>query len=723
MKSMENESLSLEKEKYYKKLTLRNTLLNLILFVSPFLLLFFIVNYEMSSLIKNQVYNRLSDTVEENIKTLNVFFHDRETDIKSYSKLDIESVQEVSKASSFFESFIHGKKWYDFISIADLEGDIIYSTDREIAGKGNISSREYFKISKGGKPYNSGIFFSDILNKSVMILSHPLLNKSNQVVGVLAASLNLKNFYDLLFDLRMAKTSELFLVNDQGTLLSPTKLGGEPLVGKGFFEREGNPHRGEEGVKAHLDYRGQKVLCAYQRLPQTNFYLVSEMDLKEALLPVREVNRIILFVFTPFLLLLVLISSLYSQRITALLRKLTKDLEIALDESHAKKKEVEVMNIELERKVKESEQLAKELRLREEYIRGLFDSVPLGVVGLDCSGKITHYNKEFSSLFGLEGIKEGQDVFSILPWLSDSEIKLAFEKTISTQKLNRIEEKNVIQAKGEKYFNLSFFPIEKGKGELMGATLLIENVTERKRLREQLAEYEKLSALGQLALGAAHEINNPLLGISSYLELLLGEAEDQGKKEEIEFVLENVYRISETIRGLLNFARPSPPQFTKVNINQLIDEILSFLSHQPIFRKVRIEKSLPQPLPQITADLNQIRQVLINILINAAQSMPERGELKVATTKVKFEELIQIDIADTGIGIPAENMKKIFDPFFTTKKGQGTGLGLSISLSYIKNHNGQITVKSEVNKGTTFSIFLPIRQKGRLLHKNEEVVS
>jgi len=710
-----------QKDKYYKKLTFRNTILNLILFVSPFLLLYFIVNHETSLLIKNQIYNRLSDTVKENSKTIKTFLYDREIDLRSYSRLDIEKIEEVAKFSSLLNNLIQEKEWYDLLIIADLEGNIILSINKEL--EGNIADRDYFKISKKGKPYNSGIFYSDILNTPVMVLSHPLMSKNNQIIGVLAASLNLKNFYDLLFDLQMGKTSELFLVDKEGMLLSPTKLGGSPLIDKGFYEKERNPHTGEAGIKTHYDYRGKKVLCAYKKLPQANFFLVSEMDLEEALLPLREVNRIILYVFIPFFLLLVLISNLYSRRITSLIRKLTIDLENALGEAYTKKKEVDAINIELKNKVKESEQLTRELKLSEEYILNLIDSIFLGLVGLDCSGKITHYNKEIKGIFRLEGLEKGQDVFSALPWLKDKEIKIAFENTISSKQPQRIEEKEIDRGKGEEYFNLSFFPIENGKEKVIGVSLLIENVTERKRLREQLAEYEKLSALSQLAMGAAHEINNPLLGISSYLELLLEETKNKKDKEEVELVLENVFRISKTVRGLLNFARPTPPQFTKVNINNLLDETLSFLSHQPIFKKVTIEKNLPQSLPQITADLNQIRQVFINIFINAAQSMPNRGKLRVETFKVKFKEFIQIEISDTGVGISPENMKKIFDPFYTTKKSKGTGLGLSISLSYIKNHNGDMAVKSELNKGTIFSIFLPIRQKGRMLFKDEETIT
>ncbi len=132
---------------------------------------------------------------------------------------------------------------------------------------------------------------------------------------------------------------------------------------------------------------------------------------------------------------------------------------------------------------------------------------------------------------------------------------------------------------------------------------------------------------------------------------------------------------------------------------------------------------LAPALPQITADLNQIRQVLTNIFINAAQAMPEGGELKVVTSKVKFRDFVQIDISDTGCGIPPENLKKIFEPFFTTKRKQGTGLGLSISLSYIRNHGGEINVQSIVGQGTTFTILLPIRQTGRTVFQEEEIIS
>jgi C4-dicarboxylate-specific signal transduction histidine kinase len=580
--------------------------------------------------------------------------------------LDIRRIEEVEAYGAILSSHVQEKQWYDFILIADLDGNIVFSVNLEVLA--NIRDRRYFQASLRGEEFNSGIFYSDILDRRVMILSFPVRNRGGEIIGVLAAALNLGGFYDMLFDLRVGETSELFLVDGEGTLLSPTRLGAEPLRDVGFGPDETNPHTGTKGVKIHIDYRGQEVLSAHTRIPDTDFTLVSEIDLEEALRPVRLVNRSMLYVFLPLLVLVALLSNLHAKRTTAIVRKLTRDLETALDDSRTKRREVDAVNLELEEKVKESEILARELTLSERYIRNLIDSISLGVIGLDPGGRITHFNRQARDMVGGDELQTGHCLFDIPLWFDAPEVREAFAETLSTHRPQKLEQREIKRGDVMEYFNYFFFPIESADHAAAGTSLMIENFTERKRLREQLAEYEKLSALSQLALGAAHEINNPLLGISSYLEMLGEETEDPEVKREVGVVLENVSRISETIRGLLNFARPSPPQFTKVQVNQLIEETLSFLGHQPVFRRIEIKKSLSPSLPQITADLNQIRQVLINILLNAAQSMPKGGELRVGADKVKFQERIRIDISDTGEGIPPDHLKKIFKPFFTTKK-------------------------------------------------------
>jgi signal transduction histidine kinase len=231
---------------------------------------------------------------------------------------------------------------------------------------------------------------------------------------------------------------------------------------------------------------------------------------------------------------------------------------------------------------------------------------------------------------------------------------------------------------------------------------------EKMQFQEQLAEYEKYAALAQLALGAAHEINNPLLGILSHLELELKKAEGE-ERAEIEQCIEGAKRISSTLRGLLNYARPGPLVLSKIGLQRLVADTLGFLEHQPMMRGKRLENMVPSDLPFIRADTNQLSQVIMNLLLNAAQATPEGGTISISAGRLTFVNAIEIRVSDTGNGIPPEILPHIFEPFFTTKRGKGTGLGLSISQAYVRSHNGDIRVDSVPGHGTSVTITLPIR--------------
>ncbi|HEX6880161.1 MAG TPA: ATP-binding protein [Terriglobales bacterium] len=246
---------------------------------------------------------------------------------------------------------------------------------------------------------------------------------------------------------------------------------------------------------------------------------------------------------------------------------------------------------------------------------------------------------------------------------------------------------------------------------------------EKVQFQAQLSDYEKYASLAQLSLGAAHEINNPLLGIMSHLEMELRSTDDQDQRDEVEGCIEGAKRISSAVRGLLNYARPGPLLINKVNLDRLVGETVNFLEHQPMFRKIHLQKCIPGDLPQISADANQLSQVLMNLLLNAAQAMPDGGTITIASEKVKFDESIEIVVCDTGQGIPADILPHVFEPFFTTKRGKGTGLGLSISQAYIRSHGGDIRVNSIPGQGTTVRFTLPIRQEGRTPIDNDEVVA
>ncbi len=692
----------------YKGLLLRNIIITLLLFFIPFLILFYILNYEISANFEKQIKNSLEYSAEVNARIIKSFLEEREKNLLAINRAVVDDIKELEGENIALRRFIENNEWFDFVGIADKNGDIIFSTS-EI--KTNIADREYFKKALKGEVFNSSIFYSDILKRNAMVMSAPLLNQANRIIGIIFASISLMKFYNLILDLRIGKTSEIFLVDENGRFLSPSKLGGDVLKQRGYYEPEPNPHKGEGGVLTHRDYRGEWVICAYRRFVKPNWYLVSEMDIKEALAPVNALKKLIMLIFIIFGSFLLFSAIFFSNQVTNLLKSLTSNLKSAFDDISNKKTMIDRINEELRKRLKECESLSKKLSISESYIKGVINSISSAMIAIDKNYHITYCNNFAGSFLKMKELNDYQDIFQIAPLFEDKEIRDKIANIFNSKTHFNIERKPVVIDGNHMILSISGFPVDSGE-EVNSATILINDITAQEQMRTQMADYEKLSALSQLALGAAHEINNPLLGVTSYIELLLDEETDVEKKARAKEVLDNAYRISETIRGLLNFARPTPPKFLKLNLNALIEETISFLSHQPLLKKIKIEKNYSDAMPMITADANQIRQVIVNVMLNAAQSIENKGTITINTNKIKFEDFVEIKIIDTGCGIPSENLRRVFEPFFTTKKGKGTGLGLSISLSYIKNHKGDIILNSEPNRGTEVRIILPIRQEG-----------
>lgn len=252
-----------------------------------------------------------------------------------------------------------------------------------------------------------------------------------------------------------------------------------------------------------------------------------------------------------------------------------------------------------------------------------------------------------------------------------------------------------------------------------------EHNKEKVQFQAQMGQYEKYAALARLALGAAHEINNPLLGILSHLELELKATQDSEVRTEVEQCIAGAKRISTTLRGLVNYARPGPLLVSKVSLHRLVVDTLGFLEGQPMLRGKILENQVPADLPMLHADATQLSQVLMNLLLNAAEATPEGGKIMISAAKLTYVESIEVRIADTGAGISAEVLPHVFEPFFTTKLGKGTGLGLSISEAYVRSHNGEIRADSVLGHGTTITITLPLRQpeqEGKQPETSEVVV-
>lgn len=255
--------------------------------------------------------------------------------------------------------------------------------------------------------------------------------------------------------------------------------------------------------------------------------------------------------------------------------------------------------------------------------------------------------------------------------------------------------------------------LENEKRELENWTETLETKVEErtdqlKRINEQLFRSEKLASLGKLAAGVAHEINNPLTGVLTNSSLLLEDLEEgDPRRDDVQVIVNETIRCREIVKRLLDFARQTKPQKKLTNINSLIENIILLVRNQASFRNITIEKSLDENIPLIMADLDQIQQVFINLILNASEAMAKGGTLFITSRFSKNGDFIEVEFKDTGCGISAKDRAKIFDPFYTTKE-HGTGLGLSISYGIIERHGGNITVESTEGAGTTFIIHLPV---------------
>jgi two-component system NtrC family sensor kinase len=226
--------------------------------------------------------------------------------------------------------------------------------------------------------------------------------------------------------------------------------------------------------------------------------------------------------------------------------------------------------------------------------------------------------------------------------------------------------------------------------------------------QEQLITAEKLASIGKLAASVAHEINNPLTGILTFAEDLADEAEAEDPRlDDYKTIKREAIRCREIVRQLLDFSRQVKSNLRLIDINEILSHTVTFVSKQALFRNIQIESDLQKDLPPVTADSTQLEQVILGILVNASEMMPDGGKINITSSILNWGEDVEVSIQDTGPGIPEENLRKIFEPFFSTKGGSSLGIGLAVSWSIINQHGGRLDVDSNPGEGTTFRITLP----------------
>lgn len=360
-------------------------------------------------------------------------------------------------------------------------------------------------------------------------------------------------------------------------------------------------------------------------------------------------------------------------------------------------------------------------RAKEEHRRfteAVLDALPVSLYVVDRDYRIVTWNKHREN--GMQGIPRdaalGRNVFNVLARYPEGRVRQEFETVFNTGEIHRVEQQTAAEDGSTKHWMVSKIPMfDPDTYDVTHVITVGEDVTVRVEAIHAVGRAEKLAAVGRLAAGVVHEINNPLATIAACAEALEHRIEEgafdnvdgvEDLNEYLGLIKSEAFRCKSITTGLLDFSRVRTGERNPIDIGDILKSSANLLTHQKRGENIEIELDISESLPQVKADGGQLQQAIIALATNAIDAMPEGGKLTLSAAS--NGKRIAIEIKDTGVGIPTENMAKIFEPFFTTKEvGKGTGLGLAVCYGIITDHGGRLSVRSNVGKGTTFTIFLP----------------
>jgi len=399
--------------------------------------------------------------------------------------------------------------------------------------------------------------------------------------------------------------------------------------------------------------------------------------------------------------------TLFFERVWVIYNLILKDRQ-ALKSAH---KELMFLNQNLENMVAER---TNALSTSEFKYRQIFEVSKDVILIASQSGHILNLNPSGYNLLGLNGETAAIENRTIQEFLANNDDWRKVLALIDDEGSLSSVEIDLKAVDGSRKRGLISGSLAKDPGnDQLTVHLLIKDIEQRKIMEERLAQADKLASIGELSSGIAHEINNPLGVILGYTQLLLRDEDENSERRKDLITIEKQVRSCKSIvEDLLSFARKSETKKEAVRIDGLIDDVFKFIRQHSRSEGIQMERKFDRSIPLLMLDEKKVKQVLINLIMNAIYAIDTKGSIRVATELDRESDRIFIRIADDGCGIEKKIFKKIFDPFFTTKStGEGTGLGLSVSYGIIKDHGGDIIVDSEPGKGSTFTIIMPMINK------------
>jgi two-component system, NtrC family, sensor kinase len=360
------------------------------------------------------------------------------------------------------------------------------------------------------------------------------------------------------------------------------------------------------------------------------------------------------------------------------------------------------------------EQKANQYERLKDFNENIVESISVGVLAVDLEDRIESWNAQMEVMYAMSRAQVlGERLSDVFPAAFMQE----FYRVRQDPGIHNLYKFRLHTPAGDtRIANIAIAPLVTRKFNVIGRLIIVDDFTERIELESQLSQAEKMSSIGLLAAGVAHEVNTPLAVISSYAQMLIKQVNgDEKLSSLLDKITRQTFRASEIVNNLLNFSRTSGTEFSGVNLNKVISDTLALLEHQFKVSRIKVETDLDQDLPSIYGNTGKLQQVFLNLFLNAKDAMSGNGgTLRVQTSNGSG---VTVRVSDTGTGIAPEHIQKIYDPFFTTKvspregQARGTGLGLSVTYGIIQEHAGKIRVESHPGQGTTFDLEFPLIRK------------
>jgi PAS domain S-box-containing protein len=639
---------------------------------------------------------------------------------------------------------------FNEIYIIDIEsGEILVSTNEDNVGKKEHDLLFFYDVLKTrGLPIKD-IYYSESTNQICMSFFGPIhktdpvsLLGSNIMIGALILRANIDESIEPMIQNwpGMGKTGETLLVRREGknvVFLNNLRHRKDsalkfkiPVTAKNS-QPSILSSKGKEGILKTTDYRNVPVLSAYRYLPMLKWGLVAKQDSDEAFAPINKLRRqvIILIIITTVgvIVAVYLIANSITNPVKRLVQgaksiaggDLTQRISIKTkDEIGMLANEFNKMTNKLEESYSGLEQKINErtakLKESEEKYRESINFANDAIFTLDINTvQIIDSNKKAEAISGYSKAElcklKVWDMYPVQdkPRLEKLWMQVKEEGSGTLHDINHKKKDGNITPT-----DISASVIEYGNRKFI--QYISSNITERKRLEQQLVRTERLAAIGELAAEVAHEINNPLGGLQNFAKMVAKEpANVQQTKEFTALIQEGLKRIEVIVKRLTTFSKPHVLNMAYHDLNNIIESSLIFMEYRMENEKISLQKKLASKLPKVYVDFDNISQVIINLMANALDSMPDGGKLLIESKLCKnHDSCVQFSLTDTGYGIKKDGVDEIFNPFFTTKgKDKGIGIGLAISKRIIADHDGKIRVASSSGEGTTFTVCLPVKNK------------